>query len=185
MSQFACESRPGQTLDAFFFDASAKVWNPTAASGAGAWQTWADASYQQYRVAATEQGTSGRYTVPAFPADAARWHVRVRASTLADSRRVWEEAVAAGSGGAAGDGDTAVDHNTGGVDALRVVDANGDGIAGVRVLAYVTGESVPEAETVTLQDGRWASPLQLSGGVEYTVRFSKAGKSQGEATVTP
>lgn len=103
----------------------------------------------------------------------------------------WSDTVAATASGT-GSGDTLVDHDTGGTDAMRVVDPDGNGIAGVTVTAFVAADltalgsaAEAEARTTTLSDGRWANPLSLDGGVEYTIRFTKFGDSQGEATVTP
>jgi hypothetical protein len=82
----------------------------------------------------------------------------------------------AGTGG----GRVAVDHNTGGVDALRYV-AGPAGVGGAEIRAYVkadydAGEYVIRARTTTRDDGRWVSPMYLNAGVTYTLTFAKPGR---------
>lgn len=79
------------------------------------------------------------------------------------------------------DGRIAVDHNTGGTDAMRYIDEEGAGIAGATIRAYVTedydaGVYDLRAKTVTGDDGRWKTPLYLSDGVPYTIVFEKDGE---------
>jgi 5-hydroxyisourate hydrolase-like protein (transthyretin family) len=68
-----------------------------------------------------------------------------------------------------------VDHDTGGTDALRVVDSDGNGVDDVTIRAYLTTDY--ESSTYTVQgttytgtDGRWVAPLYLDVGV-YTLVF--------------
>lgn len=90
------------------------------------------------------------------------------------------------SGGASGDGDTPVDHNTGGTDALRYT-LGGDGADNVVIKAYLKSEY--DAGTRTLRgtahtgpDGRWLAPLMLNAGAIYTLVASLPGVT--EATTT-
>lgn len=83
-----------------------------------------------------------------------------------------------GSGGGAGEGDIAVNHNTGGTDALRVT-AGGVGVDDVRIRAYLTsdydaGFRVARGEAFTASDGRWVSDMMLDAG-SYTLTFDKPG----------
>jgi hypothetical protein len=80
-------------------------------------------------------------------------------------------------GGAAGSGDTEVDHNTGGVDTLRYVH-EGVAIGGASVRAYVkadydAGTYTIRGQTTTKSDGRWVSALYLNSGITYYVVFNK------------
>ena len=94
------------------------------------------------------------------------------------------------SGGASGDGDTPVDHNTGGTDALRYT-LGGDGADNVVIKAYPKSEY--DAGTRTLRgtaytgpDGRWLSPLMLNAGVAYTLVASIPGVTEAAVTeITP
>jgi len=81
---------------------------------------------------------------------------------------------------AGGDGDTAVNHNTGGVDNLRAADAAGNGLDGVTLRAYLKTEFDANATTATLRatavtgaDGRWTTPMMLDSGLVYTLIFSR------------
>lgn len=77
-----------------------------------------------------------------------------------------------------GSGDTAVNHNTGGVDNLRAVTALGVGIDNVVILAYLKtdydagGRTVKGAST-TKSDGRWQHDMMLDAGFTYTLVFYK------------
>jgi hypothetical protein len=89
----------------------------------------------------------------------------------------WAQAAASAVG--YGDGDTTVDHNTGGADNLRYV-AAGVGVDQAAVRAYLksdydAGVYAERGRTVTRPDGRWARPLYLDAGLTYTVTFSKPG----------
>lgn len=76
-----------------------------------------------------------------------------------------------------GDGDTPVNHNTGGADALAYKTAGGAGIDNAIVRAYVKADydagiidpNPPRTTTNAL--GRWVADLQLNSGVQYTIRF--------------
>lgn len=79
----------------------------------------------------------------------------------------------ADSTGGGGSGDTAVDHNTGGTDNLRVVQ-NGVGVDGVTLRAYLTsdynaGTYDVQATATTKSDGRWTAPMFLDSGFIYTI----------------
>lgn len=88
----------------------------------------------------------------------------------------WTAAVVATSG----DGDTDVDHNTGGTDNLRFVTAGGQGIDGATITAYLAsdydaGAYVVRGQTMTKSDGRWVAQLRLNTGLEYVFRFEVVG----------
>lgn len=68
----------GEAYDFFAFDSSGKVWNGSA------FVVWNDADYTTYRIAATEVGTSGRFTATE-PASTHSWELRIRGATLAGS----------------------------------------------------------------------------------------------------
>jgi hypothetical protein len=85
-----------------------------------------------------------------------------------------------GSGGSSGDGDTAVNHNTGGEDNLRYVDDGGFGIDNARIVAFLksdfeAGALVERARAITRSDGRWVAPMMLNSGLTYTLLFEKPG----------
>lgn len=77
-------STSGTSHDFFAFNASGQVWNGSA------FANWSDGSYTSYRIAATETGTSGRFTATA-PSGTDRFALRIRAGTLATSTVVWED----------------------------------------------------------------------------------------------
>ena len=82
-----------------------------------------------------------------------------------------------------GHGSVAVDQNWGGVDALRYADANGDGIGGASILAFLQAEfdrglRGPEwakASTSTDANGRWLSRLHLEPAA-YTLVLESPGR---------
>ncbi|MCE5280212.1 MAG: hypothetical protein ABFD92_00070 [Planctomycetaceae bacterium] len=82
--------------------------------------------------------------------------------------------------------ETAVDHDFGGVDALRYMHA-GQGVGGGTVRAYLTGDYAAGTYTVrgsatTAADGRWLEPMYLPAG-SYTLTFSKP-RVHGTSTTT-
>lgn len=74
----------GTTHDFFAYNSAGSVWNGAA------YVTWADGDYDDYRITATEVGTSGRFTGTA-PAGAVRYELRERGATLALSYVVWTD----------------------------------------------------------------------------------------------
>lgn len=81
-----------------------------------------------------------------------------------------------------GDGDTPIDHDTGGADNLRYV-ASGVGVDDATVRAYLKADYdanvyTERGRTHTRSDGRWAEPMYLNAGLTYTVTFSKPGTYQ-------
>jgi hypothetical protein len=87
--------------------------------------------------------------------------------------------------GEAGDGDTAVDHNTGGADNLRTT-LGGLGADNVRVVAYLQSDYLAGVRepnrgvTYTGPDGRWLTPLMLNSGQTYTLVFQVPGVTQAD-----
>lgn len=84
-----------------------------------------------------------------------------------------------------GCGNVIVNHNYGGPDQLAYVDANGDGVAGAHVYIFKQSDviaaqpSLPArtlavAQTNTLANGRWGTPLRLKPGA-YGVLYEKLG----------
>jgi hypothetical protein len=75
--------------------------------------------------------------------------------------------------------DFPMDHNTGGVDAMRVVVTGTDeGIDGVVIRSYLTSEYTADASTATLRgqsetkaDGRWKAPIYRNPTIDYTLTF--------------
>lgn len=114
-------------------------------------------------------------------------------SSSTDSLEAIANAIAAINVGG-GAGNTLVNEDTGGTDTLQVVDANGNGIQDVAILAYVASEFAADpagatvrATATTSADGRWESPyMMLDAGTAYTLYFFRAGV-YGPATtnVTP
>ena len=74
----------GVTCDFFAFNAANEVWD-----GVG-FVAWVDADYQDYRITATETGTSGRFAGTA-PTGTFYYELRIRAATLADSIAVYSD----------------------------------------------------------------------------------------------
>jgi hypothetical protein len=67
-----------------------------------------------------------------------------------------------------GNGDTPIDHNTGGVDRLRVT-SSGQSVDDALITAYLSDDfnsdvPSPAAQTRTGSDGRWIAPLMLDAG---------------------
>ncbi len=79
---------PSGTLDFFVYNNQEKVYS----SGTGNYGTWSDGSYINYRVPATEAGTSGRFTATE-PASGLRFELRLRSATLAGSSVVYEDLI--------------------------------------------------------------------------------------------
>jgi hypothetical protein len=69
-------SDSGLTVDYFAYNASGSVWNGSA------YVAWADGDFATYRIAATEVGTSGRYS-GTLPSDAVTFELRERGVTAA------------------------------------------------------------------------------------------------------
>jgi hypothetical protein len=69
-------SDSGLTADYFAYNASGSVWNGSA------YVAWADGDFATYRIAATEVGTSGRYS-GTLPSDAVTFELRERGVTAA------------------------------------------------------------------------------------------------------
>jgi len=84
-----------------------------------------------------------------------------------------------------GFGAVGVDHNFGGLDALRVTDNVGAGISGVNIQAYLktdyeNGNRVSnfvKGQATTGTDGRWLSTIALDPGT-YILQFEKVGVFQ-------
>jgi hypothetical protein len=96
-------------------------------------------------------------------------------------------------GGGTGSGTYPVNHNTAAdgsqsLDALRVTNADGDGIPGVVITAFLSSEYsqgvyTDRGQTTTGAYGRWNAPLMLNPATAYTLVFTKAG-SFNPATAT-
>lgn len=84
----------GESTDFFAFNEAGLVWNGSA------FVAWADVDYVTYRIAATEQGTSGGF-VATGPDLTERYVLRVRAGTIATSFVRWTETVERGTDSAA------------------------------------------------------------------------------------
>lgn len=93
--------------------------------------------------------------------------------------------------GSGGSGSIPVNHDTGGVDTMKVVDGAGAGIENVVVTAYVKSEYdasvfTARGQVLTSADGTWSSNLMLEPETEYTIVFYKPGAyGPSSATVTP
>ena len=108
------------------------------------------------------------------------------AMSLAHGTGSWQ--TGSGGGGGSGTGDTPVNHDFGGTDALRYLTSLGTPVDNGVIVAYLTSSYVagnlssPKASTMTRSDGRWQSPLMLDHGVTYTLLFYKQG-AYGTTTV--
>jgi hypothetical protein len=83
-------------------------------------------------------------------------------------------------GAGSGDGDTAVNHDTGGTDNLAAKTSGGTGIDNATVRAYLkadydAGAFTVRASAVTDVNGRWVAPMYLDTGNTYTFTFEKQG----------
>lgn len=86
---------------------------------------------------------------------------------------------------AGGFGSVGVDHNFGSLDALRVLDNVGAGIAGVNIQAYLKTDydagnrigNFVKGQATTGSDGRWLSPIALDAAT-YILQFEKVGVYQ-------
>lgn len=93
---------------------------------------------------------------------------------------------------AAGNGDTLVNQNTGGVDNLQYLDISNNPVDNGLIRAYLTSDYTANAATArvranatTIADGRWANPMYLDHGLNYTFVFEKPGVLNAvTATVT-
>ena len=82
-----------------------------------------------------------------------------------------------------GSGDTAVNHNTGGVDNIRFLDGSGVPIDNVEIKAYLktdfdagnTGDVYIKGSSRTRVDGRWEWAINLDSGFTYTIMGYKQG----------
>lgn len=92
----------------------------------------------------------------------------------------------------AGDGDTAVNHDTGGTDNLRL-EYNGNGIDNASIRAFLKSEFDADPTSATLRagpiytgaDGRWVGVMMLNAGLTYTLVFARAGYNATTKEVTP
>lgn len=87
----------------------------------------------------------------------------------------------------AGDGDVAVNHNTGGTDALRVM-SNGSGVDDCVIRAYLKDEydaglRVRRGRSITGTDGRWIRDMMLDPDT-YILTFDARGYDLQNAEVT-
>jgi len=73
-----------------------------------------------------------------------------------------------------GSGSILVDHDYGGVDALRVLNPDNEPVGDVLIQARFTGGTVLQGESRTLSDGRWAFPMLLAPG-NYILSFVEEG----------
>jgi hypothetical protein len=92
-----------------------------------------------------------------------------------------------GGTGGAGDGDIAVNHDTGGTDALRA-EVGGIGVDACIIRAYLkadydAGTRHILAQSTTGTDGRWIQDMMLDAGV-YILTFSAPGYILGDEEVT-
>jgi hypothetical protein len=87
-----------------------------------------------------------------------------------------------------------VDHNYGGIDALKVIEPGGGPIPYVDILIfksidYANGlRDVPIGRTQTNETGRWKSAVMVPPGFDYTLVFSKTsewGPDEFTITVSP
>lgn len=82
-----------------------------------------------------------------------------------------------------GNGNTAVNHNTGSTDNLRYTTAPGAGISGAVVKVFLKTDydaghrtdAFVKGRTITDVNGRWLNDLHLDAGYTYTVLFYKSG----------
>lgn len=75
----------------------------------------------------------------------------------------------------AGNGDTLVNQDIGGVDNLRVLDTSNNPVDNAPIRAYLTSDYTANATTAMIRanstsgvDGRWVSPMFLDHGFNYT-----------------
>ena len=88
-------------------------------------------------------------------------------------------------------GGTNVNENTGGTDALRVVDSEGEGMDNCDIYVYLTSDyssgnitqSYIKGHTRTKNTGRWESSINLPAG-SYTIVFHKEGQVALTSTTT-
>jgi hypothetical protein len=109
-----------------------------------------------------------------------------------DSTEALAEAVADIGGGTTGDGDTPVNHNTGGTDNYQILDDNDSGVDNATIKAYLTSEFDADPSSATLRgttytdsEGRWVAPLMLNTGLAYTVTIRGDGFAAYSFEVTP
>jgi hypothetical protein len=170
---FASTAMSGRSVYAIYCNASLQPYHAVA----GTFGDWSDGSIGSYAIACGEQGSSGRFAVERPDAVDALvdWSVEFR-EQAAEAPAVTDPVVAAGLASAAADagtGDTPVDHNTGGADAMRYT-MFGAGAASVTIRAYLksdydAGNRTVRGVAVTGPDGRWLNPLMLSGGQTYVL----------------
>jgi len=85
-------------------------------------------------------------------------------------------------------GNLLVNHNTGGKDNLRYMEANGAPVAGASITLFLANEyaqenySNPLGRTFTDPSGRWEEPISLEPGATYTVLFQKSGHFGPDST---
>lgn len=91
-------------------------------------------------------------------------------------------------GGCIGDGDIDVNHDSGGIDNLRILGSGGIGIDNASIRAYYkedwdAGLKNVIARTSTGSDGRWIAPMRLDPGT-YVLTISKPGLPASEVEIT-
>jgi hypothetical protein len=90
--------------------------------------------------------------------------------------------VSTAGGGSSGSGDTPINHNFGGANALLATYA-GVATGGISIKAFLTSDyaathttdAYVKAKTYSLDDGTWAQDLNLSHGLAYTLVFAYRG----------
>lgn len=74
-----------------------------------------------------------------------------------------------------------VNHDTNIPDSLRYIKQNGEPVSGATIVVYNKSEfqadqfTNPIGTSVTMPDGRWATPIPVQAGDTYTVKFHLAG----------
>ncbi len=85
---------------------------------------------------------------------------------------------------------TRLDHDTGAVDALRYVEAGGQGIAALEIRVYTEVDWLqgrresPIALSQTGSDGRWLWPVFVEPGFTYVLHVQKNGRGPVTNSVT-
>jgi hypothetical protein len=106
------------------------------------------------------------------------------ADTLVNTVATLQDATPLRTSDLYGGGSVQIDHNYGGADALAYRFADGSGVIGADVLAYVRsdydagsrGHTNVVARTMTMSAGRWARPLLLTPG-DYKLVLYKPGQA--------
>lgn len=176
---------PGTMNNFFAWNSSDQVWR----TDSSVYETWTDANYALYSIAATPQGTTSNVYSASPPTGSVRYDMRQHVDgTPAKDFVVFEAEVEIASGQLPGY--VAINQNTGGTNNLQIT-SNGNPVAGatIRVFLKSAYDASPTTaavigSTTTDANGDWVEPVFVPPGQTYAIVVSAIGNNTLETAVT-